>query len=121
MDANQTICTYEPPYKPPITDISGEGTVPAMAVLAALNLCVIAQGCVSMMRKISGYPKKMWDIVMFYVLAFLSLGSAILYCFSWAFIIKQQCAYFVIESLPAFLYLLSAYAYMTQSISSLEL
>lgn len=105
----------------PITDISDQSTKIVMAVLAVLNLCVITQGVISMKHKISGYPKKITDIVMFYVLAFLSLGSAILYCFSWVFIKQQQCAYFIIEALPAFLYLLSAYAYMTQSISSLEL
>jgi hypothetical protein len=57
-----------------------------MAFLAAFNVCVITQGCISMKHKISGYPKKMLDIVMFYALAFSSLASAILYCFSWAFI-----------------------------------
>jgi hypothetical protein len=58
------------------------------------------------------------------MLAFMSLGTAIVYCFSEKIITtieSQMCAYFLIESLPAILYLLSAYAYMAQSISSLML
>jgi hypothetical protein len=95
-----------------------------MMILAVINLLVIIQGTISCKHKLRGYPKKMSDIVTFYVLAFLSLSTAIFYCFS-EYIIKnkatQMCAYFMIESLPPILYLLSAYAYMAQSISVLML
>lgn len=96
----------------------------SMAILAFINLLVIIQGIVSCKHKLRGYPKKMSDIVTFYVLAFLSLSMAIIYCFS-EYIIKnkdtQMCAYFIIESSPPFFYLLSAYAYMAQSVSALML
>ena len=105
----------------PVTDICSRTTVIIMAVLALINIAVIVQGVLSCKTRIAGYPLKMWEIVLFYVLGFLSLGTGVLYCFSWLIIKKQACGYYFVESLPAFIYLLSAYAYMTQSISSLML
>jgi hypothetical protein len=119
-----TECSYTENDPAPNTDISGAHTKIAMVILAVINLCVIIQGFISCKHKLQLHPKKMSDIVTFYVLAFLSLGTAIVYCFS-EFIIRnrnsQMCAYFLIESLPAIVYLLCAYAYMAQSISSLML
>jgi hypothetical protein len=95
-----------------------------MAILAGINVLVIIQGLISCKHKLGLHPKKISDIVTFYMLAFMSLGTAIVYCLS-EFMQKrlesQRCSYFLIESLPAILYLLSAYAYMAQSISSLML
>jgi len=105
----------------PVTDICSKKTKVLMAFLALVNFVVIFQGVISCKKRIAGYPLKMWEIILFYVLAFLSLSTGILYCFSWVFIRKQECSYYLIESLPAFIYLLSAYAYMAQSISSLML
>jgi hypothetical protein len=95
-----------------------------MIILAVINVLVIIQGFISCKHKLGLHPKKISDIVTFYMIAFMSLGTAIVYCLS-EFIIKTEespkCAYILIESLPAILYLLSAYAYMAQSISSLML
>jgi len=106
------------------TDISGRYTKVAMIILAVINVLVIIQGFISCKHKLGLHPKKISDIVTFYMIAFMSLGTAIVYCLS-EFIIKTEespkCAYILIESLPAILYLLSAYAYMAQSISSLML
>ena len=91
-----------------------------MAVLAVINCAIIIQGLVSCKHKIRGYPKKFVNIVIFYLLAFLSLASTIVYCLSWKIgknINNWACAYYIIESLPPFLYLLSAYVYLTQSLS----
>lgn len=74
-------CTHD--WKPLGTDISNRTTRITMAVLAFINFCVIVQGCFSCYHKIQGFPKKTFNILMFYVLAFISLLIAILYCFSW--------------------------------------
>lgn len=93
-----------------------------MGVLAIINLGVIVQGCFSCYHKIQGFPKKTFNIIMFYVLAFLSLATAILYCLSWTLdrggrLKGDNCFYYLIESLPAFVYLLCAFVYLTQSLS----
>ena len=76
-------CNSTSGWQPKGTDISNEPTRITMSVLAIINIGVIIQGCFSCYHKIKGFPKKTFNIIMFYVLAFLSLATAILYCFSW--------------------------------------
>lgn len=112
-----------PPECDPFTDICSRTTVIIMAVLALINVAVIFQGVLSCKKKLdNANEEKKCEIKLLYALAFLSLGTAVLYCFSWSFIKKQaSCGDYIVESLPAFLYLLSAYAYMTWSIAALKL
>ena len=93
---SQATCSYTNDHPQPITDISGSTAVIMMIILAVLNVGVIFEGCWSCQIKIKGHPAKMMDIVMFYLTACLSLMTAILYCFSWAFIHEQKCFYYVI-------------------------
>ena len=67
----------------PATDISNKQTKITMGVLAVINVAVIIQGMISCKHKLQGFPKKTFNIIMFYMLAFLSLFTAILYCFFW--------------------------------------
>jgi len=64
------------------TDISGIYTPVAMAILAGINVLVIIQGLISCKHKLGLHPKKKCDILNFYMLAFMSLGAAIVYCLS---------------------------------------
>jgi len=64
------------------TDISGSYTPVAMTILAGINVLVIIQGFISCYHKLGLHPKKISDIIGFYMLAFMSLSTAIVYCFS---------------------------------------
>jgi len=76
-----------------------------------------------------GFPERFWNIALFYTMAILCLVFANLYAFSWklfAFDDDQgirsiPCAYFMVETLCPIFYLLSAYAYLKQSLSTMFL
>ena len=75
----------------PLTDICSKTTGIVMAVLALINVAVIVQGGLSCKKKLdNANEEKKCEIKLLYALAFLSLGTAVLYCFSWSFIKKPS-------------------------------